>query len=160
MILHNKNQNLFAFFFIKIFVSHSLIIHTIYEWQGPSVQFPFCTRTDSQVKLWLGLLVWTWSVTPLSAQNSASKFQNLSRIPLKKLTQNFETSLKILKLTQNFKHSLKILNTHSKFWKLTQIFIVVVSTTNIMLQRGGMTQTPRFFQTLVFLQSNTVVARK
>ena len=47
-------------------------------------------------------------ITPLSAQNSASKFQNLSRIPLKKLTQNFENSLKILKLTQNFK-------THSKF---------------------------------------------
>ena len=60
-----------------------------------------------------------WLITPLSAQNSASKFQNLSRIPLKKLTQNFENSLKILKLTQNFK-------THSKFWKLTQIFGVVV----------------------------------
>ena len=54
-------------------------------------------------------------ITPLSTQISASKFQNLSRIPLKKLTQNFENSLKILKLTQNFKHSLKILNTHSKF---------------------------------------------
>ena len=59
-------------------------------------------------------------ITPLSAQISASKFQNLSQIPPKirgvwkivvfdlKLTQNlkthskFENSLKILKLTQIF----------------------------------------------------------
>ena len=35
-----------------------------------------------------------YHVTPLCAQISASKFQNLSRIPLKKLTQNFKTHSK------------------------------------------------------------------
>ena len=36
-----KNFKTCLHFLIKIFVSHSLIIHTIYEWQGPSVPFPF-----------------------------------------------------------------------------------------------------------------------
>ena len=47
-----KISKLVCIFFIKIFVSHSLIIHTIYEWQGPSVPFPFMTlHPDWQVKL-------------------------------------------------------------------------------------------------------------
>ena len=40
-------------------------------------------------------------ITPLSAQISASKFQNLSQIPLKRLTKNLKT--------QNFENPLKFL---------------------------------------------------
>ena len=53
-------------------------------------------------------------ITPLSAQISGSKFQNLSQIPLK-IRGVWKIMVFDLKLTQNLK-------THSKFWKLTQIF--------------------------------------
>ena len=65
-------------------------------------------------------------ITPLSAQISASKFQNLSQIPLKicgvwkyrgawlKTPLKFENSLKIWKFTQNFENSLKFLVNSSR----------------------------------------------
>ena len=61
---------------------------------------------------WLSDFAYFVRITPLSAQISASKFQNLSQILLKVcgVWKN-----RGVWLTQNLK-------THSKFWKLTQIF--------------------------------------
>ena len=53
-------------------------------------------------------------LTPLSPQISASKFQNLSQIPLK-IRGGWKIVVFDLKLTRNLK-------THSKFRKLAQIF--------------------------------------